>query len=692
MNDKEFNRSILAKLYEIADKVFKEGVNVPEGSYTASELVKMEKKEKIFSDGYITTKHVTKSYMCGYDTIRTDILREIAPLYSVKVGNFEASFCASKVFDLVARFENLAGFGKAKQRVFTCFDKDGLAEIGSVTVLLDNSMAEMAKYCKQHKICANEKYKMVALDFRNSKIVATNGHILNVRKLCVIEANGEIPSDVYPLIEYREFARLCKNAGKEGEAVKCSLIEEAGKQFWVCGGSKIEAKYWINYLKVFDSGIIKDKIVSLEDNVWKKVAKWIKQNNKIETTGSLFIYHQAGAGSIRFIIQNVVDGIKLDYTATCKTVPQDSFVLCHQREHLLTACKSFNLDISHKWKWAFSVCKDSVSIIMPYVFPNDCGLDFKWEITGEKTNIFDYCGFNDSEVHHEAQETIAMNDCAGIEDNTPCEAVSVPQNELPEENDNAPERETITARATKSKGKRFSLYGIGLNNGDTIQFVDGQIVTVCSDKKVAFEGKEYTLSGFTKSFILKPNKSGAYRGVMYFYKDGVRLDKYADAHLSDSQNIETSNTQQDKPSMQSVATKDETQPECCAASTEKPIVDDTPPITNAPNSVCCTKVPIRKRCTDYMLPVRLSKTLYARIVVLLNIVRVCGTERNPFALLRVPGYLFVGGGFANNTRVLYDRRLVAHKRRTTPVHALSNPPPCIYPRNGNKRTIRRFIE
>lgn len=34
MSDKEMNLAILNKLYEIADKVFNEGVNVKEGNYT----------------------------------------------------------------------------------------------------------------------------------------------------------------------------------------------------------------------------------------------------------------------------------------------------------------------------------------------------------------------------------------------------------------------------------------------------------------------------------------------------------------------------------------------------------------------------------------------------------------------------------------------------------------------------------
>ena len=55
MSDKEMNLAILNKLYEIADKVFNEGVNVKEGNYTASDLAKM--KDSAFKDGYLKTEN-----------------------------------------------------------------------------------------------------------------------------------------------------------------------------------------------------------------------------------------------------------------------------------------------------------------------------------------------------------------------------------------------------------------------------------------------------------------------------------------------------------------------------------------------------------------------------------------------------------------------------------------------------------
>lgn len=80
MSDKEMNLAILNKLYEIADKVFNEGVNVKEGYYTASDLAKM--KDSAFKDGYLKTEK--KSYKDKYynKLVEKDLF--LAPMASVK--------------------------------------------------------------------------------------------------------------------------------------------------------------------------------------------------------------------------------------------------------------------------------------------------------------------------------------------------------------------------------------------------------------------------------------------------------------------------------------------------------------------------------------------------------------------------------------------------------------------------------
>ena len=113
MSDKEMNLAILNKLYEIADKVFIEGVNVKEGNYTASDLAKM--KDSAFKVGYLKTE--TKSYKneCNKQ-VEKDCF--VAPMASVNVLSFVCSFCVVQIFVLVAKFEKLANIGSSKKRMF----------------------------------------------------------------------------------------------------------------------------------------------------------------------------------------------------------------------------------------------------------------------------------------------------------------------------------------------------------------------------------------------------------------------------------------------------------------------------------------------------------------------------------------------------------------------------------------------
>lgn len=100
MSDKEMNLAILNKLYEIADKVFNEGVNVKEGNYTASDLAKM--KDSAFKDGYLETEKKSYKNECNKQ-VEKDCF--VAPMASVNVLSFVCSFCVVQIFALVASIE-----------------------------------------------------------------------------------------------------------------------------------------------------------------------------------------------------------------------------------------------------------------------------------------------------------------------------------------------------------------------------------------------------------------------------------------------------------------------------------------------------------------------------------------------------------------------------------------------------------
>ena len=74
---------------------------------------------------------------------------------------------------------------------------------------------------------------------------------------------------------------------------------------------------------------------------------------------------------------------------------------------------------------------------------------------------------------------------------------------------------------------KFSFDAVGVNVGDKLTFIDGTEVIAAEDNKVSFCGELFTLSGFCKEFMPddKRTKSNTYRGCVFFFKDGVKLEK-----------------------------------------------------------------------------------------------------------------------------------------------------------------------
>lgn len=155
MSDKEMNLAILNKLYEIADKVFNEGVNVKEGNYTASDLAKM--KDSAFKDGYLKTEKKSYKNECNKQ-VEKDCF--IAPMVSVNVLSFVCSFCVVQIFALVAKFEKLASIG-SKKRMFIK-QKDNNEVLCTVKVLINKYYSKLSLHCANDDL--RPSMKNVCLD------------------------------------------------------------------------------------------------------------------------------------------------------------------------------------------------------------------------------------------------------------------------------------------------------------------------------------------------------------------------------------------------------------------------------------------------------------------------------------------------------------------------------------------------
>lgn len=89
-------------------------------------------------------------------------------------------------------------------------------------------------------------------------------------------------------------------------------------------------------------------------------------------------------------------------------------------------------------------------------------------------------------------------------------------------------------KTTEAENKRkkalpsFKFHMVGLNVGDTVVFDELNLpVKVATDDKVEYEGRLYSLSAFTGTFlpVEKQNNSGAYQGPKYFSYNGKVLSE-----------------------------------------------------------------------------------------------------------------------------------------------------------------------
>lgn len=85
------------------------------------------------------------------------------------------------------------------------------------------------------------------------------------------------------------------------------------------------------------------------------------------------------------------------------------------------------------------------------------------------------------------------------------------------------EEETKKKRTQKPA---FKFHMVGLKVGDTVVFDELNLpVTVATDDKIEYEGRLYSLSAFTGTFLPeeKQNTSGAYQGPKFFSYNGKTL-------------------------------------------------------------------------------------------------------------------------------------------------------------------------
>lgn len=513
MSDKEMNLAILNKLYEIADKVFNEGVNVKEGNYTASDLAKM--RDSAFKDGYLETENKKVYDYSAQKIVEKDCF--IAPMASVNVLSFVCSFCVVQIFALVAKFEKLASIG-SKKRMFIK-QKDNNEVLCTVKVLINKYYSKLSLHCANDDL--RPSMKNVCLDIRNGRAAASDGHTMMIKCLDVVSTEHFTYDYNLPLVNGKDFKKMCSLA-KSGSTLTCKLVRKPdGNTYWVsecCGYySKTKANRYVNYSSVLPK-ISPDNLCTINEKTWKGISKWLKKNKGFNSIGLVIIKHKENDNRITFTINGMYDNHDgIEISCECENVPNKNFAIGLKVDSLLRF-ENFNFTLGRYANEAL-VYVGSLEIgMMMSMYIDDEYDGFK--LSDGYIGAYDYCGFAES---------------FDMPTNEPTEDVisAKVDNVTAEEKECATEKKTVqTNKPAKvvsldKPSNKFSFAAIGVNVGDKLTFVDGTEVIAAEDNKVSFCGELFTLSGFCKEFMPddKRTKSNSYRGCAFFFKDGVKLEK-----------------------------------------------------------------------------------------------------------------------------------------------------------------------
>lgn len=548
MSDKEMNMAILNKLYEIADKVFNEGVNVKEGNYTASDLAKM--RDSAFKDGYLETENKKVYDYSTQKIVEKDCF--IAPMASVNVLSFVCSFCVVQIFALVAKFEKLASIG-SKKRMFIK-QKDNNEVLCTVKVLISKYYSKLSLHCANDDL--RPIMRNVCLDIRNGRAAASDGHTMLIKGLDVVSTEHFAYDYNLPLVNGKDFKKMCSLA-KSGSILTCKLVREPnGNTYWVsecCGYySKTEANRYVNYSSVLPK-ISPDNLCTINEKTWKGISKWLKKNKGFNSIGLVIIKHKENDNRITFTINGMYDNHDgIEISCECGNIPNKNFAIGLKIDSLLRF-ENFNFALGRYANEALVyVGSLEVGMMMPMYIDDEYD---GFKLSDGYIGAYDYCGFAESfdmPTNEPTEDVIPAKvdnvtteekECA-TEKKTeqtdfkrditskiiicgiPSYKDSAPAKDVAETKVDAPDAPAKIVPLDKHSNK-FSFDAIGVNVGDKLTFVDGTEVIAAENNKIIFCGELFTLSGFCKEFMPdeKRTKSNSYRGCAFFFKDGVKLEK-----------------------------------------------------------------------------------------------------------------------------------------------------------------------
>lgn len=607
MTDKELNKAILDELYKIADEIwhsmFKRDIV---GSFTAREIY--------------SPKHL------GYDVLfKKD---DVDESYHVEVGKFRCTFQYNQIFDLVAKFESLAGVG-SKRHLFVAENK-GEVE-ASVTFAVTKELEELCDFTDPDNL--RPSYAFIFIDAERKCLVATNGHSM---KVCPV-AFSKIKGDTTGMrIWATDFKKMC--AKMKSKNVYQMTATKERTDYDICTNIMFEgiaarAKHECFLVKWHS--VFAERSTDLCVNIpnWKtihKLAKMGKGENIVVCgkRGDRTIYFKAG---------------------DCEAQVDAGKELKH------SFCVMFGAS-------QFGIIKKAESMRL-YLGTKDSSLV---EAVDNSGNVYALCP-KVKEDHTFVGEQV---DDVLVAPNVACDINVLEHYVLnAKRTTKVASRKTSTAKKTVAKkvdkpttakqidpSRKFTFAAIGVQPGDKLNFVDGKEVVAVDDNKVAYAGGIYTLSGFCKTFMPeeKRNKSNSYRGCVFFYKDGVKLEKLFNEAL-----------------------KVEEQPtEAVANETHEETVANENPQTDA-----CAETETAKQVVNVCMETETSKQFVNMCAEENHTEKPCFVRSVPLYALQPINYplrILERRGVARHTNVRKKRVPASNGRSTQKdVHTFSLPPPSL---------------
>ena len=551
MSDKEMNLAILNKLYEIAFAVWEKMAKVADyGSYTASEIANMLNKEFNFSNEQNEDEKTT-----------------------VSVGTYTCSFPLKNIFYFVSVFEKLASVGRnARQFVF----EESGELLGKATFEVSKGMSELCKFVADDELRPVMNY--IILDAANNCLVASDGKKLLFFPAKVLEHSGDL-SNFY--ISPKKFALMCKKM-KKGEIYNVTATKESvnGKE---CNKLEFEGitsnigyiGRYPNWKSVFPK-VSNELALHFDKNAWNEIKKFCKVAKK-DGANTISLHGLSGESKITLSyddckrdlaienkLQHTIDDVSFMIKSIVAFDSVDTLYLGMSSSHAAVATNSLG----------------NIYLLMPAVYEGrGYSVDTRYvpfdidvleeranERTNEPTDKEESCEiyytkengrivrydvgtyYKDSDSYLVSKTFVHPSECkvlavsrkeleytlANYQITEECynnivyqESYDITQKYLKSEKAKEQTNKPAKVVSLDKPSNKFSFDAIGVNVGDTLTFVDGTEVIAAEDNKVSFCGELFTLSGFCKEFMPddKRTKSNTYRGCVFFFKDGVKLEK-----------------------------------------------------------------------------------------------------------------------------------------------------------------------